>query len=254
LAVLFVLGWFSISIFFGTNSSRFIGVTPTPTATVSFQFSISELIEYLNASDAKTRVWAAQSLAERGAEAKPAIPGLRSELKDKDREVRAAAKAALAKISLSSGTDENSQQPAAGNDAGQPASSSFQFTTPSDGQVLANQSSYETEQLRNEIESAKDQLRQLEAEMDPIEDQLDSLKAQIDSYAATIRGYESSIALGVEVDRVGYKNTLSRHNSLVEEHNQLLAEYRSMAAKHKALVRETNEKVNRYNNLIRGQR
>ncbi len=249
-----LIGWFSTVIFPTTEPPRLTGVTPTPTATVSFPFSISELIEYLNYPDAGTRLWAAQRLAERGAEARQAIPALRSKLKDKDREVRAAAKAALAEISLSSGTDENSQQPAAGNDAGQPASSGFQFTTPSDGQVFANQSRYEIEQLRIEIESAKEQLRQLEAEMDPIEDQLDSLKAQIDSYAATIRDYESSIALGIEVDRAGYKNTLARHNSLVEEHNELLAEYRSMAAKHKALVRETNEKVNRYNDLIRGQR
>jgi len=200
-----LIGLSSVVISPSTKPSRLTGVAPTPTATVSYQFSISELIEYLNSSNAGRRKWAAQCLAEKGAEAKQAIPALRSKLKDKDREVRAAAQAALAKISPNSG-------------------------------------------------SAKKQLRQIEAEISPIENQLGSLKAQIDSHAATIRRYEIEINLGYEVDRDSYKNTVARHNSLVEEHNQLLAEYRSIVAKHKALVGETNEKVNRYNNLVRGQR
>jgi len=255
LVVLFVVGWFSISIFSGTDQSRLTGVTPTPTATVSYQYSISELIGYLlNAPDAKTRAWAAMSLAERGEEAKQAIPALRSKLKDKNRDVRAAAKDALAKISSNSGTEEYSQQPGANNDAGQPASSSFQFATPTDSQVFNNQSGYETEQLRIQIESAKEKLRQLEAEIEPIEVQLNSLKGQIDDYAATLRRYKRDSDLGYQVDMDSYNNAVTRHNSLVEEHNQLLAEYRSIIAIQKALVRETNEKVNRYNNLIRGQR
>jgi hypothetical protein len=255
IAALFVVGWFSISIISATDRSRLTGVTPTPTATVSYQFSITELIEYLNASDVKTRVWAAQSLAERGAEAKPSIPALRSKLKDKSKDVRAAARAALAKIRQNSGTDEYSQQPAANNDdAEQSASSSFQFAPPADSQVINSQSSYETEQLRNEIESAKEQLRQLEAEIEPIEAQLNSLKGQIDDYAATLRRYKRDSDLGYQVDMYSYNTAVTRHNSLVEEHNQLLAEYRSIIARQKAMVRETNEKVNRYNNLIRGQR
>lgn len=257
LAALFIAGWFCISIFSESDPPRLTGVTPTPTATVAApsQYSIAELIKYLKYPDAQTRLWAVMRLAERGEEAKQAIPALRSRLKDKDKDVRTAAQAALTRISPNSGTEERAQKPWANDDdAEQPAYPSLQTPPPADSQVSNNQFRYETEQLRNEIDSAKEQLRQLKAEMDSIGDQIDGLKAQIDTYATSLRRYERDISLGYEVDEYSYKNTLARHNSLVEEHNQLLAEYRSINTEHKALVRETKEKVDRYNNMIRGQR
>jgi peptidoglycan hydrolase CwlO-like protein len=252
-----LVGWFSMGMLPSTEPSLLTGVTPTPTATVtvSTQHQISELVEYLNNPDPQIRLWAAMRLAERGGEAKQAIPELRSKLKDKNRDVRVAAQAALAKIAPGLRADAYSQNLGIDNHVTErPPPPNLRAVTPADGRAFNNQSLDATEQLRNEIESAKEQLRQLGAEMNTIGGQINSLKLQIDASAATLRRYERDIDLGYQADMDSYKNTVTRHNSFVQEYNQLLTEYRSINADHKALVRETNAKVDRYNSMIRGQR
>lgn len=233
--------------------------TPTPShsTAAAAQNSVEELITYLNDSSVNNRAWAAHQLGLRGRDAKAAIPALRAKLKDRDKTVRDAARAALEKIgtqTIERNQSQNSQVATDSSDRHSPSLTSPGSPSSEGSNVYPSQNRYLLDQLRREIDLGKEQLRNLENELTSLEEELKVNKTQIERYSAIIKQFERDVDLGYSVNRAEYQNTIDRHNALVREHNQNLATVRLKQSEHKRLVNEINEKVDLYNTYIRGQR
>lgn len=237
------------------NSANQSVITNTPAEAIASTrpYTISELIDNLDHSDKQIRLGAVRSLTERGAEAEEALPRLRARLKDRSKEVRAAASTAIAQITRSLKDQADEQKPLYGS-AEQLPTPRFQEVSPPPRSDFSVQNRELIEQLKGEIETAKTQLRSLESELDSMETQVNSFRTQLETYSMAIKRYERDMQLGLSVNEYEYKNTLARHNSIVDEHNQLLASIRSKTAEHRQLVKDVNAKIDQYNAAIKGQR
>jgi hypothetical protein len=93
----------------------------------------------------------------------------------------------------------------------------------------------------------------MENDLTSAQETSDGYQTQIDSDKSRMRQIERDNQLGLNVDKSEYEIIRQRHNNIVQMYNDGVAKYNHQLAEYKDLLRTTNEKVDRYNTLVKSR-